>query len=221
MQPALGERLEKALEEHAPQEIRGDKQAFQRTLRDRMGSEDSRQGTSYPAVHGYFSGKVVPSLPWLLAAARLLKVRPSWLAFGEGAPTEDEERRALLVKGLSTIAAAGPDPTSADGLRYWQHAVEVRDSVFCGWAAPPDATGDPEGQMPYWVPLLAATCQRLQVDPVTAGEALRAPLAALGINAFGLGRDDLDDYIVSMVPVLMSLAPQRARRTREEEDGEA
>ena len=40
------------------------------------------QGTSYPSIHGYLSGKSEPGLEFLAYAARTLGVSPGWLAFG-------------------------------------------------------------------------------------------------------------------------------------------
>ncbi len=49
------------------------------------------KGSAYPSIHSYLKGKSVPSLEFLQEAAELLGVRPVWLAFEEGAPTEMEE----------------------------------------------------------------------------------------------------------------------------------
>ncbi len=205
MQPGFGERLETALERYAPDEVRGDKRAFQRALRERMGSENSRQGTSYPAVLGYFGGRVTPSLPWTLEAARLLTVRPSWLAFGEGEPTDEAEREATFLGSLSTATAAGSAAIDhEEGLQHWRRAIEVRDGVLRCWAGHPGIRIRKE-YMPHWVAPLAAACLRLRVEPPTAGRALRAPLDILEVDPLRMGRGALNDFILSMVPVFMSL----------------
>lgn len=210
------------MERYAPEGIRGDKRAFQRALRERMGSEDSRQGTSYPAVLGYFSGRVTPSLPWTFEAARLLNVRVSWLAFGVGEPTEEEEREATFVGALSTAVAAGPEATEhEEGVQHWRRAVQVRDSVLRCWDAHPGIRIR-KHYMPHWVAPLAVACQRLGVEPPRAGEALRAPLDLLGVDPAGIGNEALNDYILSMVPVFLSIAAHQGRGPGQEaDDGEA
>jgi hypothetical protein len=83
----VAERLGWALETLAPEAIRGDKKAFRAVMNERLKGE--REGTSYPAVLGYFSGATSPSVRWLNVAADVLGVRPPWLLAGQGAPTED------------------------------------------------------------------------------------------------------------------------------------
>ena len=78
---SIAERLNRALDRKgAPVEIRGDRKALQQELRKRL--RGSRDGTSYPAVLGYFAGNTTPSLPWINEAADLLGVRRAYLAFG-------------------------------------------------------------------------------------------------------------------------------------------
>jgi hypothetical protein len=83
----VAERLALALDDFAPADIRGDKKAFQRAMRARLGPERA-QGTSYPAVLGYFAGKVSPSLEWLTEAADVLGVRLPWLVCDSGPALE-------------------------------------------------------------------------------------------------------------------------------------
>jgi hypothetical protein len=71
------ERLAQAL---AGGPFRGDRKAFQRVMRERLGGG---HGTSYTAVLGYFSGVTEPSLTWLTEAADVLDVRVEWLVFGD------------------------------------------------------------------------------------------------------------------------------------------
>src|SRR5688572_11810781 len=85
----VADRLKLALKKHAPEAFGGDRKAFQRLMRERMG--DRGGGTSYPAVLGYFAGRTSPSVEWLENAADVLGVRAAWLAFGEGAETDERE----------------------------------------------------------------------------------------------------------------------------------
>ena len=111
MKTGFQERLLRALTEYAPPDIRGDKKAFQLAMRDALGGgEDTRTGTSYPAVLGYFSGATTPSLAWVEAAADLLGVRAGWLAFGRnaGEPTDEEQAQSDFETWLSM--ESGNDP---------------------------------------------------------------------------------------------------------------
>ena len=76
----FGERLEKAIKlEGNPGSIR----AFQELLETKFKKRE-RFGYSYPAINAYLqpSGPV-PGMDWVEEVAKLLKVRPAWLAFGE------------------------------------------------------------------------------------------------------------------------------------------
>ena len=66
------------------------------------------QGTSLSAIQGYLRSDVEPSLSFVQHAARLLAVREAWLAWGTGAPTEEEEagRRESPEAALFRISTA-------------------------------------------------------------------------------------------------------------------
>jgi len=53
--------------------------------------ERKAPGANYPSISGYLQDQVDPPLAFITAAAGALGVREAWLAFGEGAPTEQEE----------------------------------------------------------------------------------------------------------------------------------
>jgi transcriptional regulator with XRE-family HTH domain len=48
-------------------------------------------GVSLSAIQSYLRGSAEPSLRFIEEAARLLSVRSEWLAWGHGAPTDEEE----------------------------------------------------------------------------------------------------------------------------------
>ena len=47
-----------------------------------------------PALYRYLSDETTPSLAFLREAADILGVRPAWLAFGDGEPTDAEQKIA-------------------------------------------------------------------------------------------------------------------------------
>ena len=66
-----------------------------RSLRDVQQELAKRgvRGSSYASFHGYVTNPdEIPPLELLTAAADVLGVRPAWLAFNEGEPTEEGER---------------------------------------------------------------------------------------------------------------------------------
>jgi hypothetical protein len=78
-------------------------------------------GSSYAMVHKYLRDKSVPPLAFLTAAADLLGVRVSWLAFGEGRRTE--EGQALAAAALSS-----PEEFAMlRGISRWFPAIERAD----------------------------------------------------------------------------------------------
>ena len=201
-----------------------------RDLAREMGEKHPHlRGTSYGGIRQYAEGKIRnPRVELLRAIAETLGVRPDFLAFNQGEMTDDEERAAVQVEGVAMAALAGAakehGPRSIEelGLQYWQEALELRDSVLAGWARAGGMIAMTPRYMPYWVAPLAAVCQRLRLDPTDVGEVLLAPLRALGIDPAEMNRgrgEALSNYIVSMVPVLMALAPELDReRTAAEED---
>lgn len=57
------------------------------------------KGSSRQMILHYLSSEVDPPLEFLTAAAEVLRRRPAWLAFGDGAPTkEEEEERTRQVE---------------------------------------------------------------------------------------------------------------------------
>lgn len=66
-----------------------DVKSFQQVLQ-----REGVKGSSPGSVYAYVDGRAVPSLEFLTAAAERLNVRVAWLAFGEGEPTEQLERKA-------------------------------------------------------------------------------------------------------------------------------
>jgi hypothetical protein len=90
--------------------------AFQRQLQ-----AEGVPGSSYAMVHKYLRDKTVPPISFLNAAAEFLGVRVSWLAFGEGPSTAEEE----------TFTAAAPispeERAMLEGIARWFPAIEGAD----------------------------------------------------------------------------------------------
>lgn len=85
---SIAQRLQDALRRSG-----SDKKAFAADMRSRLGD---RGGVSYPTVLGYFDGSALPSVEWLTAAADILDVRAAWLAFGDGAMTQEQQDRLTM-----------------------------------------------------------------------------------------------------------------------------
>ena len=90
-------------------------------------------GVSRPMVFRYLKNEgAPPSLEWCFVAGLLLGVRPEWLTYGNGAPTEAEERRRQVVGHAPTVTVSDhalkkliDEAGEAYGIGEWQAA---------GWA---------------------------------------------------------------------------------------
>lgn len=239
MDKSLGRRLAKALNEYAPEKIRGDKKALERALKERL-PKSERAGVSYPAILGYFAGRTAPSMEWIRHAAAVLGVREVWLTYGVGAPTELSEREAEQAVG----EAVGDAETA---LIERRRLVRLKIAVLRGMGVLPSRVvleGAPEGEgemspdettqamdawaqrvnfawIAPWAHALMDVQRRYGRKTINAeelGQALRAPLVEVGMDpAAGMDStyrtlDWLDDYIIAMVPVLLALAPERTRQ---------
>jgi hypothetical protein len=104
-------RLRWAIDEH--QRPKG-RQRGLRLFQRKMEREKGVPGSSLSAIQTYLRGKAEPTRPFILAAAKVLRIRASWLAFGEGQPTEAAEM------SMRTVMHGGDpdrDPTAEDGFR--------------------------------------------------------------------------------------------------------
>lgn len=84
---------------------KGPPRAFAEELSGRL--EGAKTGATYRSVLNYMNGVETPSVEWIDAAADLLGVRRAWLAFEEGARTEEEELAKSLTVGRDLPEAAG------------------------------------------------------------------------------------------------------------------
>ena len=87
----LAQRIEKAIAEKFGGSIR----AFQQALQER-----GVRGSTYASVHSYVRGDATPGLEFVETAADVLGVRPEWLAFERGRPTQAEQDAADVVDAV-------------------------------------------------------------------------------------------------------------------------
>lgn len=85
----LGERLQLALDSmEPPQSGKGRKAHFRDIMEARLQDAGGMAGTSYRVLLEYLADRQTPSLRWISEAADILRVRPAWLAFGDGVMRE-------------------------------------------------------------------------------------------------------------------------------------
>ena len=228
----LGGRLRWAFERQPRQGRQRGLRLFQRRM-ERHGPDIP--GTSLSAIQGYLKDDdpTEPSPRFLALAARLLSVRPTWLTWGAGAPTEEgeAERREAPETELFRISdmvyeAMGVPTQLPAGTRTLQDPEGTKEEAdrFGGSAA--------------WAPLVRQTALRLYQyrpawdlleggdgggfdydDPEAAdsrfweavadtAQGIAMPLRALGIRGDRLSLEDVADY-VSALALLMQRAIYR------------
>jgi len=210
-------RLRWAIEQQPPRGRERGLRLFQRRM-DEHGADVP--GTSLSAIQGYLRGDGEPSPTFLKLAAQLLAVRSAWLAFGEGAPTEEAEagRRESAEEELFLISTAMYEalgvptklpkgsPAHTDKERFWGSALwgpTVRQTALRlfqfrpGWALLSGEEGlddsQEESEVRFW---------RAVAD---TSQAIAAPLHALGIDPARMELGDVREYVE---PVALAL--QRA-----------
>ena len=175
------------------------------------------QGTSLSAIQGYLRGEVEPSLSFVRQASVLLAVRESWLACGDGAPTEEEEagRRETPETELFRVSTAVYDalgvptkvqgePPSESSERFRGSAVWapiVRQTALRLYQLRPTwdlLTGQPVGEPEY----TDAAWERAVQDTATA---IAAPLQALGVEANQLELVEVADYVSAVALTLQQV----------------
>lgn len=231
MNETVGDRLKWAIRQWGPRPRGrpgepGSIRAFHRLLKEKV---PSGEGASYQMLHRYLPtdagepAETVPPESFLRVAAEVLsdegrRVRLKWIAFGEGEPTEERERardatdavaeeavrrdRALRFK-QEVLAALAPMPDPDEDAVLTEDAMDA-------WMLGANAPG-----VPVWVAPLSEVQRRSGMEPATIGELLAAPLSTAEIRPASMGADALTTYILSMVPALLALAPERARQHEE------
>lgn len=99
------------------------------------------EGVSKSSIQTYLSGKVVPPLPFLQAAARVLGLREAWLISGDGFATEEENAAAAKGQGKPGLLAIGKlvlEAQVADLLEkgeggFWDLPDATREAMLRGY----------------------------------------------------------------------------------------
>lgn len=184
------------------------KRAFHRLVKD--GWDDA---PSYEAIRNYHYDREPPPSYLRRVLELFPDVRPRWLLLGT----------APMLRSELEVAAVAAESFE------WEKAVELKWGVLEAMGIPrPDPTDSrlraSVTYVPYWIGAMAEVRRTLALagrDPHPAlGEALRGPLEALEIDP----RDGLDSacrlqpwldrYITAMIPVLLSLGPQRDQQRK-------
>jgi hypothetical protein len=162
-------------------------------------------GATLPSIIAYQKNVAWPSKTFWDEAGAVLNVRPEWLAFGIGHPTQAHEQVEAANK-----ASQPPDDS----------AIVLVKRAILGTDGP-QASGD---AIPYWVAPLADVWLLRDLIPYEGSDAkqlkvlaavLREPLKALGFSPATMGGVAFNDYVMTMVPVLFGLAAHRAQRVNE------
>ena len=225
----LGGRLRWAIKRQPHQGRQRGLRLFQR----RMEEHGLRvPGTSLSAIQGYLrDDPAEPSPSFLLLAARLLSVRVGWLAFGGGAPTEEEERtrgetpEAELFRisttvyealGVSTKVPPGtltiqhPEGLESEGERFWGHATWaplVRQTALRlyqyrpSWALLSEGSED-GGERAFEEARVEDPEPRFWLAVEDTAQAIAAPLKAVGVDASQLTLEDVADYVSAVALTL-------------------
>src|SRR5690606_19588238 len=114
-------RLQWAIAEQPRQGRQRGLRLFQRRMEERAAQVEAEggpplAGTHLASIQGYISGKVEPSLRFLEEAARVLGVRPAWLAYNDGPPREAER----VAGALGYLEKALPADTVSRAHAIWQ-----------------------------------------------------------------------------------------------------
>ena len=192
---SFAERLRHAIETRME---RGSIREFHKRIAERDVS-----GSSYPVIHRYLKGEVMPPLDFLEAAAEVLRVRPAWLILGEGEPTEfetavsEQQKKspedAAIERMLLQIAHLFPEFSR---IQPWAHRVfwqTIIRLVKHRTAHNPDGVSN------------VRIAERSAV--FVAGE-IANPIRE--IEPGNITDDQLSDYVASICQALMRLIPSGA-----------
>lgn len=168
--------------------------AFAREMEDR-----EVRGSSYAMIHRYLAGKKVPSLEFVEEAASVLGVRPAWLAYDDGEPTEPEERISDVLLGdgdewyRDNILSTAPSILLLGG----SAALGPLDHLLRKLLAADPSEGEPSEDD---VAAVAGAVQELLVRPLYLFRG--RPLAV---------EEELADYIFAALSALALAVPGRGQ----------
>lgn len=184
-----------------------------REFGDKMAALDHEDGgRTYAQINEYLQGRVEPPLEVVRAAARVLGVRPAWLAFGEGEATPEGEaevhaRRRIALPLTTAVQEAieAEFPSAARLHQVHQRAIRTVSTVLYRTRASAGVSGADESQEDEYDPdvppeiVEAARC---------VGEALQAPFDAMGIDPDDIERLQLYRYVQTACDALLNLLDQ-------------
>jgi len=193
-------------------------QAFSVRLRDALENEsitwlqeqlegDGVEGSKYSNVQRYVAGngKSPPSPTWLQGAAKVLDVRPGWLAFGDGERTEPEElKRVLRARAMKRAEEFGEDTEAAlrKGLgrdplpNYFDTALRCTYEYF------------------------TTVAPVMKIGPDLArevGKAIAAPIRTLGLDPANFTQENYDHYVAAVAESLRFLIAKMSDPKGEED----
>lgn len=80
---------------------------FQKEIATRL--EGGQSGATYQTVLAYCNGTFEPSIEWIREAAKILDVKPSWIAFGDPIFSAPRSTRETVMDRLAEFASSQQD----------------------------------------------------------------------------------------------------------------
>lgn len=193
----LGERLRWAVERQPTRGKERGLRLFQRRMEERAkeirrAGHRAPDGTALSSIQGYLAGGVEPSLAFVEEAARVLRVRAAWLAFGSGMPTEDEQAGAeeaveRLRGAVQSVIEPGLAPLNALDLFLVSVRDTFADTVPGYWRLPDAARTALLIGFSRFIGLTSAAERHAAGEALVGhgaqyGQYLRAPFELGGVN---------------------------------------
>jgi transcriptional regulator with XRE-family HTH domain len=189
------------------------------------------RGRSYINVRRYVRGEAEPPLEFLRAAAMLLNVSETWLVTGEGRKSIVEESAEDQPHAWISRDGAG----DASSREEYKRLLEIESAICTGmnfrmprsWAVMPSLVHVFRQRWFWqWRHPGAETTDEVELPDDRRlgheiGQALMAPLEALKVDPNTLESDEVQRYLMSMVPVmlLLSRVPKPDDRARIQRKG--
>jgi len=163
------------------------------------------EGSKYSNVQRYVAGKEgksPPSPTWLQGAAKILDVRPAWLAFGDGARTERVELLRARAMEKGDALGQGTEAALREGLGRdpLPNSLQTAWRCMCDYLIKTDRVGEFGPKMAREV-----------------GEAIAAPVAKLGLDPTDFPHESYDHYVATVAESLRFLIAEMGDSEGEED----